>query len=100
LWLHFTARARYWSGDYEAAIAVARQLRQSFPGFRQPYNTLIAALGQVGLVDEAHAVMTDGLTRFGEAFRALMALPLSDLLELRPEDREHLLDGFRKANLA
>ena len=31
LWLHFTARAHYWSGDYEAAIAVASQLRQSFP---------------------------------------------------------------------
>ena len=99
LWLHFTARARYWSGEYEEAIAVASQLRQSFPGFRQPYNTLIAALGQVGRVDEAHAVMTDGLTRFGDAFRTLMALPLSDLRELRPEDREHLIDGFRKANL-
>ena len=97
LWLHFTARARYWSGEYEAAIAVAGQLRQSFPGFRQAYNTLIAALGQVGRVDEAHAVMTDGLARFGEAFRSLMSLPLDELRELRPEDREHLIEGFRKA---
>jgi adenylate cyclase len=100
LWLHFTARARYWSREYEAAIAVASQLRQSFPGFRQPYNTLIAALAQVGRVDEAHAVMTEGLARFGEAFRSLMSLPLSDLHELRPEDREHLIEGFRKARLA
>jgi adenylate cyclase len=100
LWLHFTARARYWSREYEAAIAVASQLRRSFPGFRQPYNTLIAALAQVERVDEAHAVMTDGLARFGEAFRSLMSLPLSDLHELRPEDREHLIEGFRKANLA
>jgi hypothetical protein len=29
-----------------------------------------------------------------------MALPLDDLRELRPDDREHLLEGFRKANLA
>src|SRR4029077_20584080 len=29
LWLHFTARARYWSGEYEEAIAVAGQLRQT-----------------------------------------------------------------------
>jgi pentatricopeptide repeat protein len=100
LWMHFTARARYWSGEYEAAITVASQVRQSFPSFRQPYNTLIAALGQVGRVDDAHAVMTDGLARFGEAFRSLMSLPLSDLRELRPEDREHLIEGFRKANLA
>jgi adenylate cyclase len=99
LWLHFTARARYWSGEYEEAIAVAGQLRQTFPGFRQAYNTLIAALGQVGRVDEARAVMTDGLTRFGEAFRSFMSLPLAELHELRPEDREHLIAGFRKANL-
>ncbi|MCW3477186.1 hypothetical protein OL599_21675 [Rhodovastum sp. RN2-1] len=100
LWLHFTARARYWSEEYEAAIAVAHQLRQSFPNFRQPYNTLIAALGQVGKVDEARAVMTDALARFGEPFLSLMSLPLNDLRELRPQDRAHLIDGFRKAGFA
>ena len=31
LWLHFTARAHYWSGSYGASIAVATQVRQSFP---------------------------------------------------------------------
>jgi adenylate cyclase len=100
LWRHFIARAHYWSGDYEEAITVARQLRQSLPNFRQPYNTLIASLGQVGLVDEAHAVMTDGLARFGEAFRILMSLPSNELREFRSEDREHMIDGFRKAGLA
>jgi adenylate cyclase len=100
LWLHFTARANYWSKDYEAAITVATQLRQSFPGFRQPYNTLIAALGQVDRVDEALDVMADGLARFGDAFRTLMSLPLNELRELRPEDRAHLIEGFRKAGLA
>ena len=100
VWLHFTARARYWSREYDQSIAVASQLRQSFPNFRQPYNTLIAALGQEGRVDEAHEVMTEGLKRFGESFRVLMSLPLNDLRELRSEDREHLIDGFRKAGLA
>jgi adenylate cyclase len=99
LWLHFMARAHYWSGDNEAAIAVAGQVRQSFPAFRQPYNTLMAALGQVGRTEEANAVMTDGLALFGDPFKTLMALPLDDLRELRPDDREHLLEGFRKANL-
>jgi hypothetical protein len=44
--------------------------------------------------------MTDGLALFGDAFQTLMALPLDDLRELRRDDREHLLEGFRKANLA
>ena len=43
--------------------------------------------------------MADGLARFGDAFRALMELP-RDLRELRPEDRNHLIDGFRKAGAA
>jgi TolB-like protein len=99
LWQHFTARAWYWSGEYEAAIAVATHMRQELPGFRQPYNTLMAALGQVGRTNEARSVMHDGVARFGDAFRSLMALPLNDLLEMRPQDREHLIEGFRKANL-
>lgn len=100
LWRHFVARAHYWSGDYEAAIAVASQLRETLPNFRQPYNTLIAALGQVGRLDEARAVTGDGLARFGEPFRVLMSLPLGELSELRPEDREHLIEGFRCAGIA
>jgi adenylate cyclase len=99
LWRHFIARAHYWSGDYTESIAVARQLRQSHPNFRQPYNTLIASLGQVGDVDEVHTVMTDGLARFGEAFRIFLSLPLKELRELRSEDREHLIEGYRKGGL-
>jgi hypothetical protein len=53
----------------------------------------------VGRVEEAHAVLSDALTRFGDAFRFLMSLPLEDLRELRPVDREHMLDGFRKAGI-
>jgi adenylate cyclase len=100
LWLHFTARAHYWSGNYDAAISVAGGLRRSVPNFRQPYNTLIAALGQVGRQEEGQAVMADGLVRFGDAFRKLMALPLDELRELRAEDRERMIDGFRKAGVA
>jgi adenylate cyclase len=99
LWRHFIARAHYWSGSYREAIAVARQLRQSHPNFRQPYNTLIASLGQMGDVDEVHAVMADGLARFGEAFRIFLSLPLKELRELRSEDREHLIEGYRKGGL-
>jgi len=99
LWLHFVARAYYWAEDYVASIAAARNLLHSLPNFRQVYNTLIAALGQMGQVDEARAVMTEGMERFGKGFRLYMSLPLDELLELRPEDREHLIAGFHKAGL-
>jgi adenylate cyclase len=100
LWLHFIARAHYWAEDYVASISAARKLLHSVPNFRQVYNTLIAALGQTGQVDEARVVMNEGLERFGDGFRRFMSLPLNELLELRPEDREHLIVGFRKAGLA
>jgi len=99
LWLHFIARAHYYAGEYDGAIAVARQLGRSLPNFRQPYNTLIAALGQIGRVDEAQGVMDEALARFGERFRYFMSLPLDEIRELRPEDRAHLIEGFRKAGL-
>jgi adenylate cyclase len=99
LWLHFTARAYYWAEDYPASIAAARKLLRSVPSFRQVYNTLIAALGQTGQVDEARTVMAEALERFGDNFRRFMSLPLNELLELRPEDREHLIAGFSKAGL-
>jgi tetratricopeptide (TPR) repeat protein len=100
LWLHFVARAHYWAGDYTGSISAARQLLHAFPNFRQPYNTLIAALGQTGQVDEARVVLAEGRDRFREGFRRYMSLPLDELRELRPEDREHLIDGFHKAGLA
>ena len=46
--------AHYWSQNM-SGIAVAGQLRQSVPGTRQPL-TLIAALGQMGEMEDAHAV--------------------------------------------
>jgi adenylate cyclase len=98
-WLHYLARAHYWAGDYESAIAVARQLRNSAPNFRQAYATLMSAFGQLGQIDEAHAVMAEARERFGEGFQHFMTLPLSVIRELRPEDREHLIEGYRKAGL-
>jgi hypothetical protein len=43
--------------------------------------------------------MEEALARFGDGFRRYVALPLNELREIRPEDREHLIAGFRKAGL-
>ena len=100
LWRHFISLALYWVGNYAEAGAAGRSLCRAFPDFRLPYYTLIAALGQLGNVAEAQAVMNDALAKFGEAFRTLMRLPPELLLEFRSDDRERLIDGFRKAGLA
>jgi hypothetical protein len=60
---------------------------------------LIAALGQTGQADEARSVMDEAMQRFGADFRFHMA-PLGPIpMEDRPEDREHMLDGYRKAGV-
>ena len=43
--------------------------------------------------------MVQALERYGERFRWRMSMPLDEAQELRAEDREHLIEGFRKAGL-
>jgi len=54
----------------------------------------------MGKTEEGQVVLAEALERFGEGFRQFMTLPLAELKELRPEDREHLLEGFRKAGIS
>jgi adenylate cyclase len=99
LWLIYLSRAQYWTQDYQAAIVTCRQLQHSYPNLPQAYAGLMASLGQIGQIDEAGAVMAEARERFGEPFRFWVSLPLNEIRELRPEDRAHLIDGFRKAGL-
>jgi tetratricopeptide (TPR) repeat protein len=97
--LNARGRASYYMGDYSAALATARQVYRSFPNYQNIYRTLIAALGQTGQADEAHHVMAEALERFGPDFRFNMA-PLGPTpMEDRAEDRERMLDGYRKAGV-
>jgi adenylate cyclase len=98
--LHTRARAYYFAQDYEAAIATTRQLTRVAPNYPQAYATLIAAYGQTGRIDEACAIMVEALEHIGQGFWFFLSLPPDKILELRSEDREHLLDGFRKAGIS
>jgi pentatricopeptide repeat protein len=69
------------------------------PDYCQAYTILIAALGQTGQICEARTVMDEALERFGNRFQFFLSLPLDEIRELRTEDREHLIDGFRKAGI-
>jgi tetratricopeptide (TPR) repeat protein len=97
--LHWLGRAYYYMGDYPTAVATARQLCRSYPDLQPAYRNLIAALGQPGQASEAQHVMAEALARFGPDFRTLMA-PLGPTpMEDRAEDREHMLEGYRKAGV-
>ena len=105
--LNCLARAYYWMGDYHAALATGQRLRRTHPSFQSVYRTLIAALGQTGQAGEAQSVMAEALRRFGEDFRSHMVplhetlsrLRLTTMIEDRPQDRDHLLEGYRKAGV-
>ena len=98
-WVYAMARAHYWAGDYGPAITASRRLCHLAPDYCQAYATLIAAFGQMGQVSEARVVMDEALERFGKRFQFFLSLPPDKIKELRSEDREHLLDGFRKAGI-
>jgi adenylate cyclase len=98
-WLYAMTRAYYWAGDYESALVTSRRVRHLAPDYCQAYATLIAAFGQLGQVSEARAVMDEALARFGKRFQFFLSLPPDQIWELRSEDREHLIDGFRKAGV-
>jgi tetratricopeptide (TPR) repeat protein len=93
------ARAHYLTGEYEAAVAVAQQVRRSTPNFPAPHVTLMAALGQLGRAEEARAVLAEALERFGDSIRFFMSPPPNVVRERRPEDGEHVIDGLRKAGI-
>lgn len=40
------------------------------------------------------------IRRSGENFRFFLSLPLAELRELRPQERERLIGGLRKAGIA
>jgi len=93
------ARAHYLAGEYEAAMAVARQARRATPNFQSAHVTLMAALGQLGRAEEARCVMAEALERFGDSIRYFMSPPPHINRERRPEDTQHLIDGLRKAGI-
>jgi adenylate cyclase len=94
LWMHWIGRAHYWSGDYEAAVLAAQRVWRSHPRVSFAGSTLIAALGQMGRVEEAKQVMAEAILRYGT-----FAMPPIKPPEQRVEDYEHLIEGCRKAGV-
>jgi len=96
-WRHFLGRAYYWMGDYETAVAIARQTCQAYQYLGAAYRTLIAALGHTGQAGEAQRVHTEAIERFGDDFPSQYTGTRP--AENRPEDHAHLIEGWRKAGV-
>jgi adenylate cyclase len=85
------AVGNYFCRDYEAAVEVARQVIRSYPDYPLPYRWLAAGLGQLGRCDEAR----EALAKISPA--SLDMYVRNRVPWQRPEDRNHMLEGLRKA---
>jgi adenylate cyclase len=88
------AMGHYYLRDYEAAVEAAKLVIRSYPDQNLAPRWLAAALGQLGLVDEAKQVLQRAIALFPKSFEMSVRQRLP---WMRPEDYEHMLEGLRKA---
>jgi adenylate cyclase len=85
----------YFEGDYTAAAAAAERCITEHPGIEAPGYYLAASLAQLGRLEEAGAALRRSIERSPRAFDRWVTDRL--LLRHRPEDRDRVIDGLRKA---
>jgi adenylate cyclase len=88
------AIGHYFSGDYETAVEVVKQVFRSYPGNPLSYRWLPAALGQLGRIDEAKEALQEALTVAPGIFDLYVSRRAP---WFRQEDHAHLVEGLRKA---
>ena len=84
------------TGDYETAAQLGRRARNAHPGFSSTYKGLLAALGHLGLANEA-AELRRELLVLEPQFSVQEAIIRSPLL--RQEDRDRYAEGLRLAGI-
>ena len=84
----------YLEGDYAAAVETARRSLASHPSSSMPRRYLVAALGQLGRLEEAAVALSDWLATAPNLFHAVVR---NRPPYVSAADQEHLLDGLRKA---
>lgn len=88
------ALARYFCGEYEAAIEAAARAIRCFPDFPSPHRWLAAALGQLGRTSEAREALAKAVAISTVAFEFQVR---ERPPWFRPADHELMLEGLRKA---
>ena len=91
IWLFWLGRAHYDARDYAAAMLISRRLYEARPDLPPNIRTLIAALGQLGRIDEAQRVIRDATTRLGE--NAVVPPSRDQIGETLPEAYDHFVEG-------
>lgn len=88
------AEAYYMERDYENAILTAQELLSQFPSSPTAYRCLAAGLAQVGRLEQARAALTMLIANYPSAVETLVRRHHPGR---RIEDREHFMEGLRKA---
>jgi tetratricopeptide (TPR) repeat protein len=90
------AYAQFIGGDYEACVQMARESMRQRSDFVGAHRVLTAAAGMLGDRELATAAL-EGLRRTQPGIS--LAWIKRELPMLRDEDREHYLEGFRRAGM-
>jgi adenylate cyclase len=84
----------YLSGDYVAAVTIARRAIQTYPEYPLCYRWLAAALGELGRAEEAKRALDDAVAIGPASFDMYVR---NRVPFIRPEDYAHMIEGLCKA---
>ena len=96
MWLPYVAASHYLRGRYKASLEASEQALAANPGYPLAIRYMVAALGQLGRVAEAQALLPM-LRRIDRDFAGTEAMWRRLFV---PGAAERLLDGVRKAGFA
>jgi adenylate cyclase len=87
------AASYYYERDYAAAVEAARRSLADYPTFPAPCRFLIAALAQLGRIDEAASALRNWTVAAPIVFESFVKVcPVY----MRRDDHKHLLEGLRR----
>jgi adenylate cyclase len=92
--MHHAAVALYLSGEYEAAVEMAKDVIRQYPDYPHPRLWLAAALAQLGWIADAKKALDKASAVAPASFDIYVR---NRPPWFRPEDHSHILEGLRRA---